>query len=139
MKSTSKHVSQCYQSIVDNDRHHGVVLDLPGAKGGDDLGPTALELVVMALSGCISTIWAVVATNSKVSYNKLLVEVEADKPDNQPTITAARAVVTVDSEEPQEKLQRTLDKTMKTCPVGILYEKAGLQIETKLVVNGQMK
>lgn len=34
MKSTSKHVAQCYQSVVDNDRHHGVVLDLPGAKGG---------------------------------------------------------------------------------------------------------
>ncbi|HUI71376.1 MAG TPA: OsmC family protein [Spirochaetia bacterium] len=137
MKSTSKHVSQCYQSIVDNDRHHGVVLDLPGAKGGDDLGPTALELAVMALSGCISTIWAIVATNSQVSYERLVVEVEADKPDEQPTITAARAVVTVDSEEPQEKLQRTLDKTMKACPVGQLYEKAGIQVETKLVVNGR--
>ena len=138
MKSTSKHVSRCYQSIVDNDRHHGVVLDLPGAKGGDDLGPTALELVVMALSGCISTIWAVVATNSKVSYEKLLVEVEVDKPDDQPTITAARALVTVDSAESQEKLQRLLDKTMNACPVGKLYEKAGIQIETKLVVNGGM-
>lgn len=51
MKSTSKLVAQCYQSVVDNDRHHGVVLDLPGAKGGDDLDPTALELAVMALSG----------------------------------------------------------------------------------------
>jgi putative redox protein len=136
MKSMSKHVSGCYQSIVDNDRHHGVVLDLPGAKGGDDLGPTALELVVMALSGCISTIWAIVASNSKVSYRGLTVEVEADKPDNQPTITAAQAVVTVDSEEPQEKLQRTLDKTMNACPVGKLYEKAGIQVQTKLVMNG---
>ena len=136
MKSTSKHVSQCYQSIVDNDRHHGVVLDLPGAKGGDDLGPTALELVVMALSGCISTIWAVVATNSKVSYDRLLVVVEADKPDDQPTITAVRCAVTVDSKEPREKLQRTLDKTMNTCPVGKLYEKAGIPMEIRLVVNG---
>ncbi len=43
MKSASKHVSHCYQSIVDNGRHHGVVLDLPGAKGGDDLGADAPE------------------------------------------------------------------------------------------------
>jgi len=135
MKSTSKHIAQCYQSIVDNDRHHGIVLDLPGAKGGKDLGPTALELAVMALSGCISTIWAIVATNSKVSYKSLTVEVEADKSDEQPTITAARAVVTVDSEESQEKLQRTLDKTMNACPVGRLYEKAGIQIQTTLVVD----
>jgi uncharacterized OsmC-like protein len=136
MKSTSKHVSQCYQSIVDNGRHHGVVLDLPGAKGGDDLGPTALELVVMALSGCVSTIWAVVATNSKVTYDRMLVEVEADKPDDQPTITAVRCVVTVESKEPREKLQRTLDKTMSTCPVGKLYEKAGIPMQVTLEVKG---
>ena len=136
MKSTSKHVSQCYQSIVDNGRHHGVVLDLPGAKGGDDLGPTALELAVMALSGCVSTIWAVVATNSKVAYDRMLVEVEADKPDDQPTITAVRCVVTVESKEPREKLQRTLDKTMSTCPVGKLYEKAGIPMQVTLEVKG---
>ena len=135
MKSTSKHVSQCYQSIVDNGRHHGVVLDLPGAKGGDDLGPTALELAVMSLSGCISTIWAVVATNSKVSYDRVLVEVEADKPDDQPTITAVRCVVTIESKEPPEKLQRTLDKTMNTCPVGKLYEKAGIPMQVRLEVK----
>jgi putative redox protein len=136
MKSTSKHVAQCYQSVVDNDRHHGVVLDLPGAKGGDDLGPTALELAVMALSGCISTIWAVVATNSKVSYERLTVVVDADKPDDQPTITAARCVVTVDSKESREKLQRVLDKTMNACPVGKLYEKAGIPVQVSLQVNG---
>jgi uncharacterized OsmC-like protein len=136
MKSTSKHVAQCYQSVVDNDRHHGVVLDLPGAKGGDDLGPTALELAVMALSGCISTIWAVVATNSKVSYERLAVVVDADKPDDQPTITAARCVVTVDSKESREKLQRVLDKTMNACPVGKLYEKAGIPVQVSLQVNG---
>jgi len=138
MKSTSRHVSQCFQSVVDNDRHHGVVLDLPGAKGGDDLGPTALELAVMALSGCVSTIWAVVARNSNVSYERLTVQVEADKPDDQPTITAARALVTVESSEPAEKLERTLEKTMRACPVGQLYEKAGIPIQTKLVVNAKV-
>ena len=116
-----------------------MVLDLPGAKGGDDLGPTALELVVMALSGCISTIWAIVATNSKVSYEKLTVVVDADKPDDQPTITAVRAEVTVVSGEPREKLQRTLDKTMAACPVGQLYEKAGIAIQLTLNVEGPDK
>lgn len=135
MKSVSKHVSGCYQSIVDNGRHHGLVLDLPGAKGGNDLGPTALELAVMALSGCISTIWAVVAKNSNASYQSLTVELEADKADDQPTITAARALVTVVSAEPREKLQRILDKTMDTCPVGRLYEKAGIAIAIELVVK----
>lgn len=63
MTITSRHVTGSFQSVVDNSRHHGVVQDLPEAKSGDDLGPTALELAGMALAGCISTIWAKVASN----------------------------------------------------------------------------
>ena len=77
-----------------------------------------------------------VATNSKVSYERLLVVVDADKPDDQPTITAVTCAVTVDSKEPREKLQRTLDKTMNACPVGKLYEKAGIPMQVTLEVNG---
>lgn len=93
MKSTARLVEGCYQSVVDNDRHHGMVVDLPEAKSGDDLGPTALELAVMGLSGCISTIWAVVAGKARVSYQKLRVELDADKPNDAPTITAVRAKI----------------------------------------------
>jgi putative redox protein len=133
MKITARHATGCFQSIVDNGRHHGLVLDLPKAKAGDDVGPTALELSAMALAGCISTIWAVVAKNSKVSYRKVIVEMEADKGDSDPTFTEVSAKVTVDSDEEQSKLERILDKTMKTCPVGRLFEQAGLEIKTELV------
>lgn len=133
MKSTARLVEGCYQSVVDNDRHHGMVVDLPEAKSGDDLGPTALELAVMGLSGCISTIWAVVAGKARVSYEKLRVELEADKPKDAPTITAVRAKIFIQSEESEEKLKKTLGQVMKTCPVGQLYEKAGVEIETELI------
>ncbi|WP_455383714.1 OsmC family protein [Salinispira pacifica] len=132
MKSTAKLVEGCYQSIVDNGRHHGVVLDLPGAKGGDDLGATALELAVMSLSGCISTIWAVVAKNSGVSYHKIVVDIDAEKPDDSPTITSVTGTVRIESSEPEEKLERTLDKVLRTCPVGQLYEKAGIKVDVKM-------
>jgi uncharacterized OsmC-like protein len=133
MKSTARLAEGCFQSIVDNDRHHGMVIDLPEAKAGDDLGPTALELAVMGLSGCISTIWAVVAQKSRITYHKVRVELEADKPDDAATITAARAKVYVQSEESEDRLKRVLDKVMKTCPVGQLYESAGISIETELI------
>ena len=133
MNSQATLVEGCFQSIVDNGGHHGIVLDLPGNKGGQDVAPTALELAVMALSGCISTIWAVVAKNSGVSYRKFTVDVEAEKPDDQPTITTATATVRVESEESGDKLERTLEKVMRTCPVGQLYEKAGIHITTKLL------
>lgn len=132
MKITSRHVTGCYQSIVDDGRNHGVVLDLPEAKKGDDLGATALELAAMALAGCISTIWAVVANNSNVSYRKMIVELDIDKPDNAPTFTTSKALVKVDSDEDQEKLERILKKTLEACPVGRLFEQAGIETETTL-------
>ncbi len=132
MKITSRHVTNCFQSVVDNGRHHGVVLDLPEAKSGDDVGPTALELAGMALAGCVSTIWAVVAKNSKCSYRKMIVELNIDKPDDAPTFTKGEVLVSIDSDEPQDKLERILDKTMKACPVGRLFEQAGVELSTKV-------
>lgn len=132
MKITSRHVSGCYQSVVDNGRNHGVVLDLPEGKKGDNVGPTALELAGMALAGCVSTIWAVVAHNSNVRYRKMIVELELDKSDSDPTFTTSRALVKVDSDEDQEKLEKILNKTLDACPVGRLFEQAGIATETTL-------
>jgi uncharacterized OsmC-like protein len=135
VKAKSTLHSGSYQSIVDNGRHHSMVTDLPPDEGGKDFGPSALEVTVMSLAGCISTIWAIIAANSKVAYRDITVEVDAEKPDGEKTITTAKAVVTVHSEDDEKKLERCLDKTMKTCPVGLLFEKAGVEIETELIVQ----
>ncbi|MFP4112987.1 MAG: OsmC family protein [Spirochaetota bacterium] len=132
MKITSRHVAGCYQSVVDNGRNHGVVLDLPEKKAGDNVGATALEMAAMALAGCISTIWAVVANNSKCSYRKIIVELDIDKPDDAPTFTKGTAHVRIDSDESEEKLRRILDKTINACPVGKLFEAANVEIGTTL-------
>jgi putative redox protein len=68
-----------------------------------------------------------------VGYDKLQVELEADKPDDAPTFTSATAKVYVTSDEPEEKLNRTLDKTMRACPVGRLFEQAGIEIQAEIV------
>jgi uncharacterized OsmC-like protein len=138
MKITSRHVTGCFQSVVDNGRNHGVVLDLPEAKSGDNVGATALELAAMALAGCVSTIWAVVAKNSNCSYRKIIVELDIDKPDSAPTFTVGTAHVKVDSVETQEKLERILDKTMEACPVGKLFEAARVEIKTTLTIESLM-
>jgi uncharacterized OsmC-like protein len=121
--------------VVDDGRNHGIVLDLPEAKKGDDVGPTALELAGMALAGCISTIWAVVAHNSKVKYRKIVVEMELEKPDSSPTFTSSKAHVKVDSDETQETLERILEKTKQACPVGRLFEQAGIETTTTLEIT----
>ncbi len=138
MKSTARLVDG-FQSVVDNGRGHACVLDLPRDKNGSDTGPTALEMSVMGLAGCISTIWAVVAEKSGVRHDDVEVELDAQKPEDAGTVTAVQAVVRVTSDEPEEKLQRILDKTMQLCPVGKLYEQAGISIDTRLLREATQK
>lgn len=132
MKSISTLVNG-FQSTVTNGRTHGIVIDLPPAKDGSDLGPTALELAVMGLSGCISTIFAVVASKMRLPIDSLVVELEADHPEGAPTITKVRADVKIKSEAVQSKLEKCLERTLDLCPVGKLFEQANIPIDVKII------
>ena len=57
VKATAKWIENV-RSVVDNSRTHSVVCDLSTSAGGNDTGPTALELAVMALADCAVTIFA---------------------------------------------------------------------------------
>lgn len=129
MKSTSKWI-QGFQSVVDNDRGHEVTIDLPPGQGGADTGATALELAVMGLSGCIGTIFALVAKNSGFAFDALRVEVNADK--GERTIENADVKVYVKTAD-QKKAERVLEKTLSLCPVGILFEQAEVKMKSKLI------
>ena len=134
MQSTARW-EQGLRSVVDNGRGHSVTVDLPEAKNGTDQGPTALELTFMGLSGCISTIFALIAANSKVEFEALTVNLEDTSPENVKSISSVKAIVRVKSEESERKLQKVLDKTKATCPVELLFEDAGVDIETTLVME----
>jgi len=133
MKTHAEHTSGNYQSVVHNDRQHSLLVDLPPHQDGDDLGPTALELTGMSLAGCISTIWAKVATNSGVSYRQIHVELDLEKGDT--TLTDVDATVRVDSDATRERLERILNKTMAACPVGRLFDQAGVNMDTTLLTE----
>jgi putative redox protein len=133
MKSTSRLVDGM-TSVVDNGRSHSVVVDLPREQDGTDLGATALELAVMALSGCITTIFSVVAGNSKLTFQGITVDIDAEKSQETGTVNKLKITGTVTSDETEAKVGRVFEKTMKTCPVGILFEKAGVEVESELNV-----
>lgn len=130
MKATSKHTNGTYQSVVDNGRQHELTLDLPPGQDGEDTGPTALELTGMSLAGCISTIWAKIAENSGASYREIEVVMDIEK--EKGTIGTTEVLVRVDSSEEAGRLERVLDKTMRTCPVGRLFEEAGVDVQASL-------
>ncbi len=123
------------KSVVDNGRGHTVVVDLPEAKGGTDVGATALELAVMGLSGCITTIFALQAKKMGVTFSALTVDLNAEKPDKELTVKSVSADVIVKSKEDKGALQKILDRTMKLCPVGVIYERAGIDVKVNLIVE----
>jgi|GEM_PF-185673 len=123
-----------YRSIVDNDRGHSIVIDLPFEQGGDDTGPTSLELAVMGLAGCIVTIYALIAAKRRFKFDGMKVEVEAEKPDTEKTVTKARGNVTIWAEDEREA-ETIFRLTLENCPVGVLFEKAGISPEWNLKIE----
>jgi len=131
MKSKSLWTRQ-FQSVVDNGRNHSLVIDLPDAKGGSNSGPTALELCVMSFSGCVGTIFAMVAEKMRITYDKMEVEVEADQKEGAPTVTHVHFLFSIRTFDEQQKVEKCLEHTLNTCPVGLLFKQAGVTITNEI-------
>lgn len=132
MKSKSVLING-YQSVLDNGRSHSVVVDLPEQSSGNDFGATALELTLMSLSGCISTIFKKVADRMRINIESLEVNMEADK--GEETFEKVRYDVKVTSDASSEKLKKCLELTEKSCPVGVLFSRAGVSLEGTVSKN----
>ena len=118
------------RSIVDNSRTHTVACDLPAAKGGDDTGPTALELAIMAASDCAATIFADVAKQSNVEIKRLTAVAEAEKPADSPVLTGVNLKVKVVSKAREQKVNAIWRRTEANCPVvSIFRDKIPVNIE----------
>lgn len=116
---------------VDDGRAHSVCLDLP-PELGTDMGPTALELCVMSYAGCLATIFALMAKKVRVQLKDLEVKTEAVKSDEAGTVTEASVNITVKAEATEEQVQRIFKLTLENCPVGKLFEKAGVKASYKV-------
>ena len=116
---------------VDNGRAHSVCLDLP-PELGTDMGPTALELGVMSFSGCFATIFSLTAKKMRIQLKDLEVELHAQKSEETGTITSAEFKITVRSDVTKDRIQRMFELTRKNCPVGKLFEQAGVKISYDL-------
>jgi uncharacterized OsmC-like protein len=110
------------QSIADNSRGHGIVLDLGTAKGGDNTGPSALELAIMALADCAVTIFADVCKKSNVEISEMKVVAEADKPADSPRLTGVNLKINVTSKARKQKLDAVWRRTEANCPVVSIFQ-----------------
>jgi len=106
-------------------------LDLP-PELGTDMGPTALELGVMSFAGCVATIFSLTAKKIRVQLKDLEVELHAQKSEETGTISSAEFNITVRSDAKEDRIKRTFELTRKNCPVGKIFEQAGVEIKYNL-------
>ncbi len=133
MKSTSLWTRQ-FQSVVDNGRNHSMVIDLPEPKGGINSGPTALELCLMSFSGCVGTIFTMVSKKMHLQFENMEVETDAQQKDNAPTITHVHFTLKIKTVANADKVEKCIEHTMNTCPVGILFRQAGVKITHNILM-----
>lgn len=122
-------------TALQDDRGHEVTVDLPPSEGGKDAGTSALELNLLSLAGCISTIFGIVARKRRVPFTGLEVDLEAERPSGAPTILRVHGTFRVTSHAPREDVESALGVTLRTCPVGVLYEQAGIPMDIDLVLT----
>ena len=134
-KATTKLVENV-RTIVDNSRTHTIVCDLPPVKGGDDTGPTALELAIMALSDCAATIFADVAKQSKIEVKKLEVIAETEKPADSPKLSGVKLKVYVSAKARKQLVEAIWRRTEANCPVVAIFKEpipVEVELETETV------
>jgi len=123
VKATAKWIENV-RTVVDNSRTHTIVCDLPPPKGGDDTGPTALELAIMAIADCAATIFADVCKQSKIKLTQLEVVAEAEKPPDSPKLKGINIKVKVSANARKQLLEAAWRRTEANCPVVSIFQEA---------------
>jgi putative redox protein len=124
-----------YRTVLEDGRTHTVIVDLPRDEGGESAGTSALELAVLALAGCVTTIFALVARRRRLAFAGMSIALEAERPEGAPTITRVRGTFRLRTEAPPDEVESALRLTLRTCPVGVIFEKAGIPVEVATVVE----
>ena len=102
---------------------------------GTGLGASSLELCVMSHAGCYATIFLLTAKKMRLEIKGLKVKLEAIKSDETGTISEETFDISIKTDAPQDRIDRAHKLTVETCPVGILFEKAGVKATYKVLTS----
>ena len=134
LKSNARWV-RGYITEVDDGRGHSVTMDLPPYQNGEDTAATALEYIVMGYAGCTVTMFRIVVDKMRLQVDSVNMKVEAEKPGEMETVTKMVSVFTVVTTEPEEKMQKALEKAREMCPVGRIFDMTKIPAEIRLEIE----
>jgi len=123
-----------FQILLDDNESHSYVVDL-ASNLGTGLGSSSLELCVMGHAGCYATIFLLTAKKMRLVIEGLKVKLEAIKSDETGTISEDPFEINLKSDAAQDRIDRAHKLTVETCPVGILFEKAGVKATYKVTTT----
>jgi len=126
-----------YRIDVDDGRAHAICLDLEQDSGGTNMGPSALELALMSYAGCYATIFMLAANKMRATIKQLEIKAEAVKSEQAGTITETKFDIMTRTDLPEDRVRRLHTLTVKGCPVGKLFEKAGVKTTYNLKIEKQ--
>ena len=121
------------RSVAENTRGHKVVMDLGTAGGGDNTGPSALEVAIMSLADCAVTIFADVCKKSNMELSKMEVIAEAEKPEGSPIISGVNMKVKIATKSRKQKIDAAWRRTEANCPVVYIFKEnipINIEVET---------
>lgn len=114
---------------LDDGRGHVITVDLPLSSAGSDAGPTALELGLMSLAGCINTIFLEVAAKRKLKFQTLSISLRGERSSRAATIERVLGTLEVQTSAPRNDVETVLRLTLRTCPIGVLFDRAGVPVD----------
>ena len=118
-----------FEAQLEDGRGHTVTIDEPVEDGGTNKGPSAHELLLLSLTGCITTIFHIVANKRKLDFEDFTVSLKAERTRGVPTIQRVHGTVEVRTKASQEEVDTILRLTVKTCPVGTVFDRAHIPVE----------
>ncbi len=124
-----------YRTVLDDGRTHQVTVDLPRDEGGESTGTSPLELCVLSLAGCITTIFALVARKRRLAFSSMTLGLEAERTLGSATIVRVRGTLRLRTEASEQAVSAALRATVRTCPVGVLFERAGIPIDLRPLIE----
>jgi uncharacterized OsmC-like protein len=134
IKANAKWLSG-YLAEVDDGRGHTIKMDLPEYQNGTDIAASALEYMVMGYAGCTVTVFKMITDKMRLSIDAVEIKVDAEKLGEMETVTKMESILTVKTNEPEEKIRKAVEMTKQTCPVGRIYDLAKIPTRIKLVIE----
>lgn len=117
---------------LDDGRGHFVTIDLPRDEEGEDRGTSALELMLLSLAGCVLTIFPLVARRRRIPVEGMELHLTGVRGPKAPTLERVEGTMRLKSSAPSSEAETALRLTTRVCPVGVLFDRAGVPISIRL-------